>query len=76
MPPPHRRKKVVTDDFDRQEPGTKLDTDVFLAFKKCQDLPSSLQKVILGKPETLPQVPSQLPPEWRRETSCPEELGN
>ena len=75
MPPPHRRKKAVADGADRQEPGTKLDTDVFLAFKKCQDLPSSLQKVILGKPETL-QVPSQLPPEWRRETSCPEALGN
>ena len=75
MPPPYRRKKAVADGADRQEPGTKLDTDVFLAFKKCQDLPSSLQKVILGKPETL-QVSSQLPPERRRETSCPEALGN
>ena len=75
MPPPHRRKKAVAHVADRQEKGTNLDTDVFLAFKKCQDLPSSLQKVILGKPETL-QVSSQLPPEWKRETSCPEELGN
>ena len=44
MPPPHRRKKAVADVSDSQETGTKLNTDVFLAFKKCQDLPSSLLK--------------------------------
>ena len=53
----------------------KLDTDVFFAFQKCQDLGISLEKVISGKPQTF-QVPSQLPLwEWRWKISRPQGAG-
>jgi len=56
-----RRRKLSAKSL--QEPGQrKLDRDVRLALKMCQDLAISLEKVVLGKPET-PRVSTQLPQE-------------